>query len=85
MYPNYYAAQQVYQEQMRDEQREIETWRLLRNSGLSYRGILSHAACSLICGFGSLLVRTGEALQRAVATEVSRTAVGGGANARLAG
>ena len=85
MYPNYYSAQQVYQEQMRDEQREIETWRLLRNSGLDRRGLLSHAACGLICGLGRLLVRTGEGLQRAVSSEGPRTVMGRGANARLAG
>ena len=85
MYLNYYSAQNVYQEQMRDERREVETWRLLRNSGLDRRGLLSHAACGLVCGLGRLLVRTGESLQRAVSAEASRTVMGGGANARLAG
>jgi hypothetical protein len=80
MYPNYYSAQNVYQEQMRDERREIEAWRLTREAGVKQRGVFLGAACAVICGAGRTLVRAGEAMQRAVETEVARPLMGSGVN-----
>jgi hypothetical protein len=80
MYPNYYAAQHVYEEQVQDEKREIAQWRLLREAGLVRRGPVSRAACWLVCGLGAALVRTGQTLQRQVTADA---AYGGGTHARL--
>lgn len=80
MYPNYYSAQNVYQEQMRDEQREIEAWRLMNEAGSKRRGVIAGTACAVICGAGRALVRTGEAMQHAVAAEVTRPLMGSGVN-----
>lgn len=81
MYPSYYAAQNMYEEQAHDERREIATWRLLRDAGLLRRGLLGRAACAVICGVGAALVQAGEALQRRVTVEAPYS---GGTHARFA-
>jgi len=81
MYPNYYAAQHVYEEQMKDERRELAKWRLLRDSSSLERGRVAQAACWLVCGLGGALIRAGQALQR----QVNPDAVfSGGSHAPLA-
>jgi hypothetical protein len=81
MYPSYYSAQKVYEEQMRDEKREVATRQMLREAGLLRQGLLARTACRMLCGLGERLVQAGQALQRRVAVEAPYN---GGTHARYA-
>jgi hypothetical protein len=72
--PNYYLAQRLAEQRMRDCQRKAEMHCMLRQAGVDERGWLALGACKLLSGLGWLLVALGRWLERVARSPVAPSA-----------
>jgi len=72
--PNYYLAQRLAEQRLRDCQRKAEMRRMLQQAGVDQRGWLALGACKLLSGLGCLLVALGRWLERVARSPVAPSA-----------
>jgi hypothetical protein len=68
--PNYYLAQRLAEQRMRDCQRKAEMRRMLQQAGVDQQGWLAFHVCKLLSGLGWLLVALGRRLERVARSPV---------------
>ena len=72
--PNYYLAQRLAEQRLRDCQRKAEMRRMLQQTSVDQRGWLALHACNLLSGLGCLLVALGRRLKRVATSPVAPSA-----------
>ncbi len=72
--PNYYLAQRLAEQRLRDCQRKAEMRHMLQRAGVDQRGWLGFHACKPLSGLGWLLVALGRRLERVARSPVAPSA-----------